>query len=226
MNDDFFCPEWGDSPMIFTSDTVTSENHRRITPSLANHHTTDQKIVIHGKPYVTLFLTRFYSIYNTGNWWNLSSNRRLFAMGLSIAVLWRHTSMHCDVILPNCPQNVSMDAQAFSRRRQVDHHALAPVTHSLQPVGDLLATKISGGCREVAGWLQGGRRPVADRLQTVAGTIWSQGGFGCCKWNLSATKSIVERFLVVADGLPTGRRLVGDWSPTSCSGCRQSRHSF
>ena len=107
------------------------------------------------------------------------------------------------------------------------HQAIkAPVTHSLQPVGDLLATKISGGCREVAGWLQGGRRPVANRLQTVAGTIWSQGGFGCCKWNLSATKSIVERFLVVADGLPTGRRLVGDWSPTSCSGCRQSRHSF
>ena len=28
---------------------------------------------------------------------------------------------------------------------------------------------------------------------------------------------------MVADRLPTGRRLVGDWSPTSCSGCRQSR---
>ena len=82
------------------------------------------KIVIHGKPYVILFLNRFYSIYNTGNWWKLSSNHRLFAMGLSIAVLWRHTSMHCGVILPNCPQNVSMDARAFSRRRQVDYHAL------------------------------------------------------------------------------------------------------
>ena len=101
-----------------------------------------------------------------------------------------------------------------------------PVTHSLQPVGDLLATKILDGPREVAGWLQGGRWLVGDRLQKVAGTIWSQGGFGCCKWNLSATKSIVERFLVVADRLPTGRRLVGDWSPTSCNGCRQSRHSF
>ena len=109
-----------------------------------------------------------------------------------------------------------------------------PFTHSLQPVGDLLATKISGGRMEVAGWLQGGRRLVADRLQTVAGTIWSRGGFGCCKWNLSATKSIVERFLVVADRLPTGWRLtadqlqrlqtiptqflVADWSPT----CRRS----
>ena len=84
----------------------------------------------------------------------------------------------------------------------------------LQPVGDLLTTKISGGRREVAGQLQGGRRLVADRLQKVAGTIWSQGGFGSCKWNLYATKSIVERFLVVADRLATGRRLVGDWSPT------------
>ena len=80
----------------------------------------------------------------------------------------------------------------------------APVTHSLQPVGDPLATKISSGRRGVAGRLQGGRRPVAE----VAGTIRSQGGFGCCKWNLSATKSIVERFLVVADGLPTDRRPV------------------
>ena len=123
-------------------------------------------------------------------------------------------------------ENVSIWWRHHVRCPLKSRFSKAPVTHSLQPVGDLLATKISGGCREVAGWLQGGRRPVADRLQTVAGTIWSQGGFGCCKWNLSATKSIVERFLVVADGLPTGRRLVGDWSPTSCSGCRQSRHSF
>ena len=78
----------------------------------------------------------------------------------------------------------------------------------------------------VAGLLHGGRRLVADRLQKAAGTIWSQGGFGCCKWDLSATKSIVERFLLVADRLPTGRQLVADWSPTNCSSCRQSQHSF
>ena len=29
-NNDFFCHEWGDSTMIFTSDDVTSENHCRI----------------------------------------------------------------------------------------------------------------------------------------------------------------------------------------------------
>ena len=88
--------------------------------------------------------------------------------------------------------------------------SIAQVTHSLQPVGNLLATKISSGRREVAGRLQGGRQPVANQLQTVAGTIWSQGGFGCCSWNLSATKSIVERFLVVADRSPTGCRLIAD----------------
>ena len=43
-------PEWGDSLMIFTSDAVTS----------------DQKIVIHGNPYAILFLTRCYSVCNTG----------------------------------------------------------------------------------------------------------------------------------------------------------------
>ena len=93
------------------------------------------------------------------------------------------------------------------------------------------ATSLRPKFRVVAGRLQGGCKEVADWLQTVAGTIWSQGGFGCCKWNLSATKSIVERFLVVADRSPTGWRLiadqsqrlqtiptqflVADWSPTS-----------
>ena len=92
--------------------------------------------------------------------------------------------------------------------------SIAPVTHSLQPVGNLLATKISSGRREVAGGLQGGRRPVANQLQMVAGTIWSQGGFGCCNWNLSATKSIVEKVFggprQVADRSPTGCRLIAD----------------
>ena len=79
----------------------------------------------------------------------------------------------------------------------------------------VVAWRLQGGCEEVGGW-----------LRKVAGTIWSHGGFGCCKWNLSATKLIVERLLVVADRLPTGRWLVSDWSPTSCSGCRQSDTVF
>ena len=76
----------------------------------------------------------------------------------------------------------------------------------------------------VVGRMQGGRKEVADR--NVVWTIWSQGGFACCKWNPSATKSIVERFLVIARRSGTGRRLVGDWCLTSCSSCRQSLHGF
>ena len=61
------------------------------------------------------------------------------------------------------------------------------------PVGDLLATIISGGRREVSG----GRTEVPDWSSTgcrsrrkVVRTIWSQRGFACCKWNFYATKSI------------------------------------
>ena len=36
-------------------------------------------------------------------------------MGVSLAVLWHHTSMYCVVILTTCPQNVSNYAWAFSR---------------------------------------------------------------------------------------------------------------
>ena len=77
------------------------------------------------------------------------------------------------------------------------------------------ATSMWPKFRVVTGRLQGCCKEVDDWFQKVEGTIWLQGGFGCCKWNLSATKSTEERFLVVAD-----------WSPTSCSGCRQSQHSF
>ena len=72
-------------------------------------------------------------------------------------------------------------------------------------------------CNRSATSLRPKLRVVAGRLQEVAGTILSQGGFGCCKWNLSATKSIVEMFLLVADWLQTipTQFLVADWSPTS-----------
>ena len=71
-----------------------------------------------------LFLTCSYLVYNTGKCWKLSATHRLFAMGLSIAVLWCHTNKYCDVILNDCPQNVSKGAQAFSCCYQVDYHSL------------------------------------------------------------------------------------------------------
>ena len=62
--------------------------------------------------------------------------------------------------------------------------------------------------------MQGGRKVVADWLPTdwrgrrkIARVIWSQGGFVCCRWNLSATKPILERFLVVARMSRTGNHV-------------------
>ena len=54
VNNDFFDHEWGDLPMIFTSDEVTSENHWQITSRVT------KKIVIHGNECIILFLTRCF----------------------------------------------------------------------------------------------------------------------------------------------------------------------
>ena len=79
-----------------------------------------------------------------------------------------------------------------------------------------LRPKFSSGRREVAGRLQGDRRLVGDRLQAVAGTIWSQGAFGCCKWNLPATNR--RPVAAVADNPDTvfSCRLIADQSPIGC----------
>ena len=81
---------------------------------------------------------------------------------------------------------------------------------------------------------QGGCRAVARNLQKVAGTLWLQGGFGCCKWNLCdqidrrkvfggrrqvADWSLIE-WLLIADQLQRLQTIptpfsVADWSPTS-----------
>ena len=121
--------------------------------------------------------------------------------------------------------------------------AKAPVTHSLQPVGDLLGTKISGGRRQVAGWLQGGRRPVADgcRDDLVTRRFWllrvkplcdqidrrkvfggrrqvaykSPTGGRLIADQLQQLQTIPTQFLVT-DWSPTSRRSVADRSPKSC----------
>ena len=104
----------------FANDFHEWRSHEWI--SLVSHHTSDQKIVIHGNPYVISFLACSDLVYNTGKWWKLSMTHCLFAMDLFIAVLWRHMSMHCDIILPDCPQNASKGARAFSCHRQVHYH--------------------------------------------------------------------------------------------------------
>ena len=64
-------------------------------------------------------------------------------------------------------------------------------------------TKISGGRREVARWLQGGRRPVADgyRDDLVARRFWLLQVKPRCDQ--------IDRRKVFG-----GRRQVADWSPT------------
>ena len=47
-----FGHEWGDLQIIFTSNTVTSENYWWTTWQVNKN---EQKLVIRGKPYITLF---------------------------------------------------------------------------------------------------------------------------------------------------------------------------
>ena len=90
VNNDFFGHEWGDLPMIFTSDEVTSENK-----SLANHLTSDQKIVIHGNECIILFLTRYLISWTHRS---ATNNHRSLISPLSLGTvfsdltLWRHYS--------------------------------------------------------------------------------------------------------------------------------------
>ena len=81
--------EWGDLPMIFTSDEVTSKK------SLANHLTSDKKIVIHGKEYIILFLTCYFMSWTHHSATN--KHRSLFSplslrTVFSDSTLWRHHS--------------------------------------------------------------------------------------------------------------------------------------
>ena len=94
----------------------------------------------------------------------------------------------------------------------------APVTHSLQPVGDVLATKISGGhrggCRVVARRSATGRRPVAEgcRDDLVARRFWLLQVKPLCD-QIDRRKVFGGR-RQVADWLATDRRPVADNSDT------------
>ena len=54
MNDNFYGPEGGDLPIIFTSNKVASENHRQITSRMT------KKVVIHGNKCIISFLSRYF----------------------------------------------------------------------------------------------------------------------------------------------------------------------
>ena len=137
---------------------------------------------------------------------------------LSLGLKWRHTTSPILAHEPMLPW--------------------APVTHSLQPVGDLLATKIfgwsQGGCRVVARRSATGRRPVADgcRDDLVVRRFWLLQVKPLCD-QIDRRKVFGGR-RQVADRSPSGWQLiadqlqrlqtiptqfsVADWSPT----CRRS----
>ena len=94
----FLVTEWVDSPMIFTSDRV-----------MANHPMSDQKLIIHGNPYIILFLTCF-SCTKTEKSMKSPINgspHDIIDGGQLVVVSCRHANTNCDVILTDCPQNVS-----------------------------------------------------------------------------------------------------------------------
>ena len=124
-----FGHSWGDLPMIFTSDEVTSENRwfandfhewqSHHWKSLANNLTIDQKILIHGNECIILFLTRYFTSlthhFATNNHRSLISPLSLRTV-LSELTLWRHhdwsvTSDECDALALWPYFSIFLDAQ-------------------------------------------------------------------------------------------------------------------
>ena len=112
-----FGHEWGDSPIIFTSDAVTSENYWRITPRVTKN------IVIHGNPYGILFLTYFSGAKTQRNRWKLPSiDRRVLVVYAGEIItsckhlLWRH-------FLPIVLRTFLGESCVSCRRRQVDYYS-------------------------------------------------------------------------------------------------------
>ena len=117
--------------------------------------------------------------------------------------------------------NVKKQQLSYFRNTEVFHLKMhvyfdkAPVTHSLQPVGDLLATKISGGRWEVAGWLQG-RRSFAEgcRDDLVTRRFWLLQVKPLCN-QIDRRKGFDDR-RQVADGSPTGCRPISKMLQSFC----------
>ena len=79
--------EWGDSPINFTSDGVTSENYWRITTKTTN-------IVINGSPYIIFFSYVIFGGWNTDESMKTLIDRSSFhCCGIVTSrkhLLWRH----------------------------------------------------------------------------------------------------------------------------------------
>ena len=111
VNNDVCGHEWGDSPIIFTSDAVTSENYWRITSRVTTN------IVINGSTYIILFLTLFSSTETQINRWKLPSIDR----SSIVVVLWRHANIYLwSIVVRIFPSG----SRASFHCREVDYHSL------------------------------------------------------------------------------------------------------
>ena len=97
---------------------------------MANHLTSDPKLVIHGNPYVMLFLISFSRAKTHRNRWKLPS------INHSCCLRWISRLWYCDVIQthfvtsfsrsPIVPKNVSKLVTSPCRR-EVDYHSLIKI---------------------------------------------------------------------------------------------------
>ena len=90
VNIDFFCHEWGNSALFFTSDEVKSQNHCGIASWVT-------KIVIHDNECINLFLTHYFMSWThnsaKNNYRSLISPLWLW-LAFSDLALWRHHSRY------------------------------------------------------------------------------------------------------------------------------------
>ena len=77
---------------------------------LANHSTSNKKLVIRGNScnilFVTCILMPKHGEIDEASHRSIAAPL-LFSVGQSVVVLWRHTNTYCDVISIDCPQIVS-----------------------------------------------------------------------------------------------------------------------
>ena len=81
-----------------------SENYWRINPQVTkNSLFMATHVLFH---FLHAFLLLNHRQTDENSHWSIAVPL-LFTVGHSVAVLWCHTSTYCDVILSNCPQNIS-----------------------------------------------------------------------------------------------------------------------
>ena len=95
-----FGHEWGDSPIIFTSDAVTSENHWRITQWVT------KTSLLMATNFLHAFLVLKHREIHENSHRSIAASL-LFTVDQSVVALWRQVNTYCDIILTDCSQNVS-----------------------------------------------------------------------------------------------------------------------